>query len=162
MAERVLPEIAGSKARRAMAISKPRFKIPHTWGWAAASLFGVALAVAALWGVRSFLRAPGDRERGKRPGEIQLIFPVRGQEVRAPWNFSWEEIPGAEYYLLEIFDKSLLPLWKSPRIETPYYRFTPESANIIRADEAYFWTVTAWLADATKKEAPLEEFTKRE
>ena len=154
-------EAAIGNVANAKLLLSPRFKTPHLWRWATASLFAVGLAVAVLWGVRSLLRAP-EEERGRLPGQIQLIFPVRGQEVRAPWNFSWERIPGAEYYLLEIFDKSLLPLWKSPRIEAPNYRIPAESANIIQANDVYFWTVTACLVDGTKREAPLEEFTRRE
>jgi hypothetical protein len=129
---------------------------------AAAFLAVIGIATVSIIGMRSFLGTPEDRERGRQPGQIQLIFPVRGERTRMPLVFRWEGTPRAEYYLLEIFDRSLLPLWKSPRIEGLLYELPSEAADIVKKNELYFWTITACLTDGTKMESSLEEFTTRE
>lgn len=154
--------ITGNKRGVARIRLIPRFKASPLWRWAAVSIFAVSLTILFLVGIRSFFRTPEVGERGRLPGQIRLVFPVRGKETGMPLVFRWEGTPRTEYYLLEIFDRSLLPLWKSPRIQELHYRFPQESADVIKPNEVYFWTVTAWLIDGTKRESPLEEFTIRE
>ena len=38
----------------------------------------------------------------------------------------------------------------------------PAKVDLINQGKAYFWTITAWLIDGTKRESPLEEFILRE
>jgi len=133
------------------------------WRLAAASLF-VIIVITGLFliGTRSFFRTPEDRERGRLPGQVHLISPIRGQKIETPLLFRWERTPNAEYYQLEIFDESLLPIWKNSRIEGVYYVLSPQAADLIKQNKIYFWTITAWLIDGTKKESPLEEFIFKE
>jgi len=133
------------------------------WRFAAASLFVVIIITGLfLIGTRSLFRTPEDRQRGRLPGQVHLISPIRGHKIEAPLLFRWEGTPNAKYYQLEIFDESLLPIWKSSRIEGAYYELPPQAADLIKQNKAYFWTITAWLIDGTKRESPLEEFTLRE
>ena len=133
------------------------------WRLAAASLF-VIIIIAGLFliGTKSFFRAPEDKERGRWPGQVHLISPIRGQKIETPLLFRWEGTSNAEYYQLEIFDESLLPIWKSSRIEGVYYELPPQVAYLINPNKSYFWTITAWLIDGTKRESPLDEFILRE
>ncbi len=133
------------------------------WRWAAASLF-VIIVITGLFliGTKSFLRTPEDKERGRLPGQVHLIAPIRGQKIETPLLFRWERTANAEYYQLEIFDESLLPIWKSSQIEGVYYELPPQAADLIKQNRAHFWTITAWLIDGTKRESPLEEFIFRE
>lgn len=133
---------------------------PRTlWRFLAASLFAVSIIGFILIGVKSFLRAPEDKERGRPPGQVHLIAPVRGQKLEKPQVFRWERISMAEYYQLEIFDEALLPIWKSPQMKDDHYEFPPGATNIFRKSGVYFWTITTWFIDGTKRESSLEEFT---
>jgi len=154
--------IAGNKRGEERVRLIPRFKTRPLWRLAAVSVFAVSLTLLFLVGIRSFFRTPEVGERGRLPDQIRLVFPVQGKEAKMPLVFRWEGTPRTEYYLVEIFDRTLLPLWKSPRIVELHYKFPQESADIIKPNEVYFWTVTAWLIDGTKRESPLEEFTIKE
>ena len=133
------------------------------WRWAAASLFVIIIVTGLfLIGTKSLFRTPDDRERGKLPGQVHLVSPIRGQKIGTPLLFRWERIPNAEYYQLEIFDESLLPIWKSSRIEGVNYELPRQAADLINQGKAYFWMITSWLIDGTKRESSLEEFILRE
>jgi hypothetical protein len=133
------------------------------WRLAAASLFVIIIITGLfLIGTKTFFRTSEDRERGRLPRQVHLISPIRGQKIETPLLFRWEETPNAEYYQLEIFDESLLPIWKGSRIEGVYFELPPQAADLIKQNTVYFWTITAWLIDGTKRESPLEEFTLRE
>jgi hypothetical protein len=140
------------------AVLGPRIHNRPIWNLALGLLFAAAVTGLIFYGLKSLVRAPEFKERGKLPGQIQLLSPVRGNKAKFPLVFQWEETPSVEYYCLEIFDSTLLPLWKSPRIERLRYELPPEAAEFIREGQTYFWTITAWLKDGTKRESPLEEF----
>jgi hypothetical protein len=129
------------------------------WRWAAGLLLPVVILGLFLTGIRLLYRTREDRERGRLPGHVHLISPVRGKKTETPLIFRWEAIPSAESYQLEIFDESLLPLWKSPRIKGVIYEPPSQAAEIIQKNKTHYWTITAWLVDGTKRESPLEEFT---
>jgi len=140
----------------------PRDQPRPLWRWAGRALLVLVITSLCLIGIKVRFRTPEDRERGRLPGQVRLISPVRGQKIETPQLFRWEAIPSAEYYQLEIYDESLLPLWKSPRIELVTYELPPEAIKILEKSKAYFWTITAWLVDGTRREAPLEEFILKE
>jgi len=152
--------IPGKRRKILEILLDSRVQARALWRLAAASLFVIVIITGLfLIGTKSFFRTPADRERGRLPGQVHLISPIRGQKVETPLLFRWEGTPNAEYYQLEIFDESLLPIWKNSRIEGVYYELSPQAAGIIKENKAYFWTITAWLIDGTKRESPLEEFT---
>jgi hypothetical protein len=155
--------VAPSKRARIWGIfSGSRIKVHPMWRWTAASLVAFALIVLSTIGIRSFFKAPQGEERGRLPGQVRLIYPVHGEKIKMPLVFRWEGTARAEYFDLEIFDASLLPLWKSPPLEGLQYQLPPEAAYIIQKNEVCFWMITAWLIDGTKRESLLEEFTIKE
>ena len=137
----------------------PRAQIRSVWKWAFGLISAAAITGLFFVGVKSILMNSEDEERGRLPGLIHLVSPVQGQKVRIPFVFRWEQTPRAESYNLEIFDKALLPLWKSPRVEALQYELPPQARQLIKKGESYFWTITAWLEDGMKRESPLEDFT---
>jgi hypothetical protein len=151
--------IPGKRPRILKILWSPRVQSLPFWKWAAGFLFTAVITGLFLIGLKWLLRTPELRERGRLPGQVYLISPVRGQKIETPLVFRWEATPSAEYYQLEIYDESLLPLWKSPRMGGVDYKLPPEATKIIKKNKSYFWTITAWLLDGTKKESPLEEFT---
>ena len=156
------PDMPGKKARARGILLSPRLKVPPLWRLVAASLVAVSITALSVIGIKSFFKTPEGRERGRLPGQIHLISPVQGEKIKMPLAFRWEGTPRAEYYQLEIFDSSLLPLWKSPRVEGLRYEPPSEAVGIIKKNGVYFWMITAWHMDGTKRESPLEEFSIRE
>jgi hypothetical protein len=120
------------------------------------------LAGLFLITIRFFSTIQDDKERGKPPGEVRLISPVRGKKADIPMVFRWEKMSTAKSYQLEIFDKSLLSLWKSPQVEKDHYQLAPSEADFMVQNEVYYWAITAWLVDGTRRESRLEEFTLKE
>ena len=137
----------------------PRVQKRPSWRWAFGLILFAAIASLLFVGIRKFFVNSRLEERGRLPGQIRLITPVQGQKVQIPFVFRWEGIPGAEGYNLEVFDRTLLLLWKSPRIDARRYELPPEAQPLIKKAGGYFWTITAWLKDGMKRESPLEEFT---
>lgn len=156
------PAVPDKKATALGTLLGLRLKVRPLWRLVAASLLIVTVAVLFIIGIESFFKASNERERGRLPGQIHLISPVRGEKIKMPLVFRWDGTPMAEYYQLEIFDSALLPLWKSPRVERLHYELPPEAADLISKNTVYFWTITAWLMDGTSRESALEEFTVRE
>jgi len=154
--------IPGKRPKILEILLGPKVQARPLWRLAAASLFAVIITGLFLIGIKSFFRTPEDKERGRLSGQVHLVSPVRGQKIETPLVFRWEGTPRAEYYQLEIFDESLLPLWKASRITEVYYELPPMAADIVKGNKAYFWAVTAWLIDGTKRESPLEEFILKE
>jgi hypothetical protein len=151
--------IRGKRSNILASLSGPRVQGRPLWKLAVGFLSAAVLIGLSFIGVKLLVTAPELRERGRLPGQVHLISPVEGEKIKFPPVFRWEGTPGAEYYNLEIFDRTLLPLWKSPRIEGLRYELPPDAAKFIKKDEVYFWTITAWLKDGMKRDSPLEEFT---
>jgi hypothetical protein len=150
---------ASKKAKNQESSAGQGNQIRPLWKWAFSCIFVATIAGLIFVGVKSLLMNPEQEERGRVPGQIHLVSPVQGQKVQIPFMFRWEGTPRAEYYSLEIFEKTLLPLWKSPRVEGLQYELPPEARRLIIKGEVYFWTITAWLKDGMKRESPLEEFS---
>jgi hypothetical protein len=143
-------------------LSNLNIRAHPSWKWAAVSLTAIILAGLFLITIRFLTIVQEDEERGRPPGEVRLISPLTGKKVSPPLVFRWQRVSAARYYQLEIFDKSLLSLWKSPQVESTHYQLTTAELNLIKQNEVCYWAITAWLIDGTKRESPLEEFRLRE
>jgi hypothetical protein len=86
------------------------------------------------------------------------VLPSPQAAARLPLIFRWEEIPQVDYCILEIFDDSLLPYWKSPRISGTSYQVPAVIDAKMPKNKKYFWVLTAFLKNGTKVESSLEEF----
>ena len=72
--------------------------------------------------------------------------------------FRWHKVLQAKIYQMEIFDESLRPLWRSPQIADLTYALPPEIEDKIQRNKTYFWMITAFISDNTKKESSLGSF----
>jgi hypothetical protein len=131
-----------------------------SWNWRLASallalvvVVGLALFATSWLGVWKH-----SDERGRHSGQLRLLAPATRRAIRAPLRFEWETVPNAQHYIIEVFDSSLRPVWKSPpvtqnscEIPAPAELTLPRKAN-------YFWMLTAFLQDGTKAESSLEQF----
>lgn len=128
------------------------------WKHAAISIAFLIIIVSSLVSIRTILKPKPSEERGRILGQVRLISPVQGQEATRPLIFRWEKVINAEFYRLEIFDQTLLSLWKSPPVVGLSFALPPELETTIKENEVYFWMVTAILPAGIKRESPLERF----
>jgi hypothetical protein len=128
------------------------------WRYMAAALLFLAMAGSAIFLTKWLSIAKKPPERGRLSGQLRLIAPGSHRSLGLPIIFRWEGITGVEYYAIEIFDSSLLPIWKSPRTVGNSCEVPPSVEKSMRKRTPYFWMLTAFRQDGTKIESSLEEF----
>jgi len=147
------------KKRANRDVAKPREKrkisLPIlSWKYAL-PLFGAAVIILSL----IILQKSEKREyRDENLVQIKLIEPVNGKHFRSLSVFKWAGLRPSKYYVIEIFDETLYPVWESDRIFKEHYIFPEEIAKQLIKNKTYFWMVTAFLSDGKKVESSLEEF----
>jgi hypothetical protein len=134
---------------------------PH-WAWlirrpAVAVLAGVfAIAVLAL-SVSRLITTSGTR--GGPEARVMLISPVKASLSMDSLQFRWESLPGADHYIVELFDQSLNMVWRSSPVHGVELRLTAGIDKNIRPGETYYWTVTAVTGNHTEIKSRLAEFS---
>lgn len=129
----------------------------NIWKLAAISI-AFLIFTFSLISIRTILKSKLNEERGKIRDQVRLISPAQGQAVTRPLIFRWTKVIKAEFYQLEIFDATLLPLWKSPPVTGLSLALPPELETAIKENEVYFWMVIAVLPGGMTRESPLERF----
>jgi len=129
-----------------------------TWRIAAVSMAMIIIAGLLLILINPILKPALDKERGKARAQVRLLSPLRGQTGALPLVFRWQEVEGAELYQMEVFDKSLLLLWRSPQIEEHTLELPTAIMKTLEENTVYFWMVTAFFPDGIEKESQLGTF----
>ena len=140
-----------------METAKPNVFFPRpTWKYATVLIPAILIISFTI----TFLLQTLERSqlRGKSDSYIILEQP-RNKLTPEEINFQWSKIPTSEYYILEIFDKTLYPIWQSNKIIKNKTSPPMELINRLCRGESYFWMVTAFLPDGTKIESSLADFT---
>jgi hypothetical protein len=124
--------------------------------WRTASVLAGSVIIVLAVLATVILRVP-EKYRAGSLAKIVLVQPVGEKMSRSSLVFSWQGIPGSEYYVIELFDEGLQPVWKSEKLSQN--RFSPPSDLVSRlsAVRSYFWMVTAF-AGGEKTASSLEEF----
>jgi hypothetical protein len=97
--------------------------------------------------------------RGEQSSRINLISPNDSKYSVSALVFDWSEVPDAEYYVIEIFNDALSPMWKSNKIFANQTIPPSELIPLFEHNKTYFWMVQAFLADGEKLESRLQVFT---
>jgi hypothetical protein len=129
----------------------------HSSLWQYASvLFGLSLVISSLF----ILVHQSDLSEVQRTGgsSIVLLYPKPGQSLSGPIVFRWQERLESEFYILELFDEALLPIWTSDKIRDAQIQIPPNVSSSLNPGKSYFWTVTAFSPDATVTESTLARF----
>jgi hypothetical protein len=151
--------VAGKKLHNSLISSWPRvFSLHLSWKSVLVRLSAsILIAVAILATNKIFISRKTD-ERGKLSNQVHLLEPVHKKVALAPLVFKWKGIRNAHSFMLEIFDGTLLPLWKSPRIIETSYQLPSEISQKLQPNKTYFWMITAFRADGAAVESSLEDF----
>ncbi len=117
------------------------------------------LAVVCLAVVLTFVLRPSETFRSSSPVKVELLQPVDSSLNLSQPVFKWKAVKGSEYYILELFDETLLPVWRSEAASQPELRLPPSLARGLRINDAYFWMVTAHFADGETVASSLQKIT---
>jgi len=123
----------------------------------ASSIIGMALIFTFL-GIIIKELAREDLTRATRSC-IELIQPEQGRPATLPLIFKWQMIARAKTYILEIFDESLLPFWKSSAVPTTIIVLPDDVIARLLPGQAYYWTVTAFSRDGKLAESGFFSFS---
>ncbi len=96
--------------------------------------------------------------RGTNINHIMLIKPVHNKNTRIPIVFQWKKMINAEYYILELFDDTLFPVWKSWKTHENKLQLPRETMEILSSGKSYYWFITGFFPGDRKIESSLEQF----
>jgi hypothetical protein len=105
-------------------------------------LFGLALIISAYY----LIVQKNDLAEVKRASElgILLISPMHVHTLPKPLLFQWQDQSASQYYILELFDNSLLPVWTSQKILDVQIQLPDEVLSRLHSGNYYFWMITAF------------------
>jgi hypothetical protein len=89
---------------------------------------------------------------------LTIIQPNQENPGTLPLIFKWKPVEGAEYYTLEIFDETLMPVWKCAKILSPYFAMPAASSGWLKFDTPYFWMTVAYRNKEKLAESDLARF----
>jgi len=96
--------------------------------------------------------------RGTEIDYIKLIQPKHNKATKAPIVFHWRKIENAEYYILELFDNTLFPIWKSKKIPENRIQLPNDIMESLSPGKSYYWFITGFFLGDGKIESSLEQF----
>jgi hypothetical protein len=86
------------------------------------------------------------------------LYPTSSHKSPEKLTFRWQEFLSSKYYILELFDETLLPIWASPPIYDIQVQLPSEIYPKIKAGSSYFWMITAYSGEAKTGESRLARF----
>jgi hypothetical protein len=96
-------------------------------------------------------------ERNASPLEIGLLRP-RGTVPASALTFQWTRRPEALSYRLEIYDRTLEPVYRSGPLDADAFSLPGDAAALIRTNEVYFWKIVAAFEDSRTIQSEFAKF----
>lgn len=140
-----------------------KYSISHSFfsrfKWGYSTLIASCVLVFSLTAIFIvFKKVESSKYRGTFINQIELIKPRKKMLTQSTMAFEWEAVRGADYYVLEIFDETLYPIWTSEKIIVNSIILPRETSYRLESNKSYYWMVTAFLQSGIKKESMLKEF----
>jgi len=132
-----------------------KIKAASLWRYATVAT-GALLLIVSLAIIMKWDRS--DETRTVSPS-LALLRPGPGQFVPIPMVFEWKTVEGADFYILEIFDETLLPVWKSPEVAASILKPPEDVSSRFRLNRPYHWMITAFRSGKRLAESELRRFT---
>lgn len=96
--------------------------------------------------------------RGTNHKSIKLISPLDQHNLKSNLLFEWEMVGNADCYIIEIFDESLYPIWKSDKITGNRMNLPSDALAKLDSSKVYYWVVTAFMPNDRILESQLQQF----
>ncbi len=120
-------------------------------------LSGFVLVGLIVTGLLIF-RAP-EKYRAGAGSKVELLQPVDEKISSSGLVFRWKKTKNSEYYVLELFNKDLSPVWKSERTAENSVVLPRAVAEKLEINGSYFWMITAHGTNGEDITSRLDEFT---
>jgi len=136
-----------------------RPKRRHSLRWISVPAVGAALALLTVFVIVPNIgtRRTSGLERNVSPLEIGLLRP-RGTIPASALSFKWTRRPEVQSYRLEIYDRSLEPVYQSGPLSSDTFSPSEDAAALIRKNEVYFWKIVAVFKDNQTIESEFARF----
>jgi hypothetical protein len=121
-------------------------------------LIGLGLAISSLFMV--IQQKHSSEVQRSRESEILLLFPRANQIITAPPIFRWQGSPTVDYYVLELFDEAMLPIWTSERIRGIQAPLPLDVFSGLHPGKSYYWMVTGFTLASKTEESGLSQFSR--
>jgi hypothetical protein len=132
--------------------------LQKTWNWAFFTA-GAVLVLATGLSLYVFINGGFEKNfRGTEIDYIKLIQPTHNKATKAPIVFHWKNMENAEYYILELFDNTLFPIWKSQKIPKNRALLPNAIMESLSPGKSYYWFITGFFPGNGKIESSLEQF----
>lgn len=125
------------------------------WQWATVGL-GLAFVISSLFFLRYQPTISHTRQIGK--AEVSLITPELDRLIASPFLFQWQGQKEDDYYVLEIYDEELKPIWTSDKIWGRYIFLPTDVSARLLSGRHYFWLVTSYVRGHIARESHLGRF----
>jgi len=141
-------QVAGTtKARRSPVLA--------LWRYAA-----IVIGVCLIFSVIVLLIRNTDLSEVERAGTtgVVLLYPTTSHIGSEQLVFRWEAFAPSQYYIVELFDEALLPIWVSTPIKDVQARPPSNESLDMSTGTVYFWMVTAYSRIDKTGESRLARF----
>jgi hypothetical protein len=127
--------------------------------WIGVPAVGAALALFIVFVIVPNIgtRRTSGLERNVSPLEIGLLRP-RGTIPASALSFKWTRRPEVQSYRLEIYDRSLEPVYQSGPLSSDTFSPPEDAAALIRKNEVYFWKIVAAFKDSQTIQSEFAKF----
>ena len=132
---------------------------PKAFRWFGLTAAGACLALIALFIVVPDIgtRRTTAVERNGSPLEIGLLRP-RGAVPVSALTFEWTDLPQARSYSLEIYDRTLEPVYRSGPLGSGAFSLPGDAAARLRTNETYFWKIVTALEEGRTVQSEFAKF----
>jgi len=96
--------------------------------------------------------------RGTNNEAIELISPLDVYHSKSSLLFAWEMVENADYFILEIFNDSLYPVWESEKTTVNQMYLPSDVQAKFISNKTYYWLVTAYFPNDRILESHLQKF----
>jgi hypothetical protein len=132
-----------------------RFLSHHAWRYISALVMLLFIIVVAL----VVLKIPQKIEyRRARSNPIRIIYPNEVHLDISKLKFKWKKVSEANFYILEIFDDTLLSIWQSCKLSENHFQPPQSLLQKLIKGKTYFWMVTVYTEAGLRTESSLVDF----
>ena len=152
---RLIRGLGGREELESVCRRRP-FYLGFSWGLASL-LVAVCTAGILFW---KLAISPGrETYRANAAARLELIQPERDPVKLAALVFRWKPVSDVQYYIVEVYDEALVPLWKSEPFAGNQAVFPESLKEKLVSGRKYFWMVSGHFAQGDALASPLREFS---
>ncbi len=151
----LIREIGGQDEPEPTGRRRP-FYLGLSWGLASL-LVAVCAAGVLFW--KLAISPARETYRANARTRLELIQPGQDPVRLASLVFRWQPVSDVKYYVVEIYDEALAPLWKSEPVVGNLAALAESLKERLVSGRKYFWMVSAHFAQGDALPSPLREFS---